>query len=51
MLSAAGSAEFDPMVPNDSDENKAANRRVEVVFMPKLDELPGFDSVLSDNKK
>jgi len=51
MLSAAGSAEFDPMVPNDSDENKAANRRVEVVFMPKLDELPGFDTVLSESKK
>ena len=51
MLSAAGNAEFDPMVANDTDENKSANRRVEVVFMPKLDELPGFDSVLSDAKK
>ncbi len=45
MLSAAGQAEFDPLAPNDSAENKAQNRRVEIVFLPKLDELPGFDNV------
>ncbi len=45
MLSASGSAEFDPVAANDTEENKAANRRVEIVFMPKLDELPGFESV------
>ena len=50
MLSAAGNAEFDPVAANDSPENQAANRRVEVVFLPKLDELPGFDTVLSDKK-
>lgn len=49
MLSAAGNAEFDPLAANDTDENKAFNRRVEIVFMPKLDELPGFDNVLSKN--
>ena len=43
MLSAAGSAEFDPLVPNDTEVNKATNRRVEIIFMPKLDELPGFE--------
>jgi chemotaxis protein MotB len=42
MISAAGNAEFDPLVGNDTNENKMANRRVEVVFMPKLDELPGM---------
>lgn len=47
MINAAGSAEFDPLVPNDSPENKTMNRRVEIVFMPKIDELPGFDQVLS----
>jgi len=43
-ISAAGNAEFDPIAPNDSVENKTQNRRVEIVFMPKLDELPGFDA-------
>ena len=46
MLSAAGAAEFDPIAPNDTTENKAMNRRVELVFVPKIDELPGFDQVI-----
>lgn len=46
MLSAAGAAEFDPLVENDTPENRAINRRVEIIFMPKIDELPGFDEVL-----
>ena len=46
MISAAGAAEFDPLVPNDSPENKALNRRVELIFVPKIDELPGFDQIL-----
>jgi chemotaxis protein MotB len=47
MISAGGNAEFDPLVQNDSPENKTLNRRVEIVFLPKIDELPGFDRVLS----
>lgn len=46
MLSAAGSAEFDPLAENDTEENKAMNRRVELVFVPKIDELPGMSEVL-----
>jgi chemotaxis protein MotB len=46
MLSAAGSAEFEPLMPNDTLENKLANRRVELVFLPKIDELPGFAEAL-----
>lgn len=42
MLSAAGQAEFDPLAPNDSDDNKAQNRRVEIVFVPTIDEMPDF---------
>jgi len=50
MISAAGNAEFDPVAPNDTPENKALNRRVELVFVPKIDELPGFDKLLADKK-
>lgn len=46
MLSAAGSAEFDPVVGNETEEEMAMNRRVELVFVPKIDELPGFDQIL-----
>ncbi|MBI5511474.1 MAG: OmpA family protein [Deltaproteobacteria bacterium] len=46
MLSAAGAAEFDPLGANDTEENKAMNRRVELVFVPKIDELPGMSEVL-----
>jgi chemotaxis protein MotB len=45
ILSAAGQAEFDPLVKEDSEKHKATNRRVEVVFMPTIDELPGFTEV------
>jgi chemotaxis protein MotB len=47
MISAAGSAEFDPLTANDTPEDRTTNRRVEIVFLPKIDELPGFDQVLS----
>lgn len=46
MISAAGNAEFDPLVGNEEPEGRAQNRRVEIVFLPKIDELPGFDEVL-----
>ncbi len=48
MLSAAGAAAFDPIAPNDTKENMAHNRRVELIFLPKIDELPGFDEVLKN---
>jgi chemotaxis protein MotB len=40
-LAAATYADTQPLVPNDSTENKAMNRRVEIAFQPTLEELPG----------
>jgi chemotaxis protein MotB len=38
-LSAAGYGEFDPIRSNDSFENKARNRRIEITLQPNIDEL------------
>jgi chemotaxis protein MotB len=38
-LSAAGYAEFDPVVPNDTPVNKAKNRRIEIALQPNIDQL------------
>ena len=44
-LSAAGYSEYAPSVPNDTEEGRAANRRIEIVLMPNLDELPDLSSL------
>ncbi len=35
LLSACGYSEFRPVSPNDTDENKAKNRRIEIALIPK----------------
>ncbi len=45
MVSAAGAAEFDPLTGNDTPEDRATNRRVEIVFEPQIDEMPSFDAL------
>ena len=44
-LGAAGYAEFQPARANDNDENRAQNRRVEIVLMPNIEELPDLTSL------
>ena len=44
-LSASGYAEFQPAADNASDEGKAQNRRIEIVLMPNLDELPDMSEI------
>jgi len=46
-LGAAGFAEFDPIASNDDPEGKELNRRIEIVLMPNLGEIPGMKEMLS----
>jgi chemotaxis protein MotB len=48
-LIAAGRGEFIPLVTNDSDENKAKNRRTRIVVLPKIDEF--YDMIEKEMKK
>lgn len=38
-VSAAGNSEYDPVAPNDNEEGRAKNRRIEIVLQPNLAEL------------
>lgn len=38
-ITASGKGEFNPLVANDSKENKRRNRRTEIIITPQLDEL------------
>jgi chemotaxis protein MotB len=42
-LAAAGFSEFDPVGDNSATDTRALNRRIEVVVMPKIEELPTID--------
>lgn len=44
-VSAASFSEYRPTAPNDSSASKAKNRRIEIVVVPNLDELPGADEL------
>lgn len=46
-LIAAGRGEYNALVPNDSSENKAINRRTRIIIMPKLDQF--YDLLNPDN--
>jgi len=45
VLAAAGYGEFDPIAPNDSPEQQAQNRRIEIVLQPNLADLPALDEI------
>jgi chemotaxis protein MotB len=44
-LSAAGYADTQPVASNDAPEGRAQNRRIEIVLMPNLDELPDLSAL------
>lgn len=44
-ISAASFGESKPAKTNDTPENRAANRRIEIVVVPDLSALPGFEEL------
>ncbi|AYV56283.1 OmpA/MotB family protein [Leptospira kmetyi] len=44
-ISAASMGASRPAVPNTSPENRAANRRIEIVIVPDLSNLPGMEEL------
>jgi chemotaxis protein MotB len=48
-LSAAAFGDTRPVQANDTEEQRSANRRIEIVLLPKLDELPDL-SVLEETR-
>lgn len=44
-ISASSYALFQPVASNESDEGKAANRRIEIVVIPDLSALPGYQEL------
>lgn len=44
-LSAASYGEFRPSVPNTDDASRARNRRIEIIVVPDLSQLPGAEEL------
>ncbi len=44
-ISAASFADTRPVAPNDSKDTKAQNRRIEIIIVPDLSQLPGFEEL------
>ena len=47
-LIAAGRGEFQPLVDNDTAENRAKNRRTRIVILPKIDQF--YDMIEKEMK-
>jgi Xaa-Pro aminopeptidase len=41
-LAGSGYGEFDPVAPNDTEKNRELNRRIEIILVPNLEELPSL---------
>ena len=44
-ISASSHGEFRPRVENDTDEHRSQNRRIEIIVVPDLSQLPGADEL------
>jgi chemotaxis protein MotB len=49
-LSASGYSEYSPTVSNDSVDHRAQNRRIEIILMPNLNELPDLTELEKELK-
>ena len=49
-IGAAGYGEFDPITDNKTEDDKAKNRRIEVILMPLLGDIPGMQEMLTGGK-
>ncbi len=48
LWSASGYGDTDPVVPNDSPENRQKNRRVELIMMPNVEEMLDLKSLVNE---
>ncbi len=44
-ISAASFSDTRPLTPNESSEQRAQNRRIEIIIVPDLSQLPGFEEL------
>lgn len=49
-VSAASFADNAPIAPNTSDGGRAQNRRIEIVVLPDLSDLPGYRKLMQEEK-
>ena len=50
-VSAASYGEFAPVAPNRTPEGKSANRRIQIVVVPDLEGLPGYEELQEASRK
>ncbi len=49
-IGAAGYGENDPVSDNSTEDGKAQNRRIEVILMPLLGDIPELKEMLTGSK-